>query len=158
MKNKRLDIQGSILNRLIDDAPGVSSESSQQRAYDFSRIKAAVVNDLENLLNTKGFAEPLPPSYKELNSSLYIYGLRDFTAHNPQSPSVRQRLRLEIENAVSRFEPRLRNVSVRIETPARNERTLRFRITGVLVADPLSEQVTFDTYFDLNKGEYVITK
>jgi len=28
----------------------------------------------------------------------------------------------------------------------------------VLFVDPITEPVTFDTYFDLNRGEYVITK
>jgi type VI secretion system protein ImpF len=39
-----------------------------------------------------------------------------------------------------------------------NERTLGFRITGILVVDPITEPVTFDTYFDVIKGEYVISK
>ena len=39
-----------------------------------------------------------------------------------------------------------------METPIQNERNLRFRITGLLVVDPVAEPVTFDTYFDISRG------
>jgi type VI secretion system protein ImpF len=44
-----------------------------------------------------------------------------------------------------------------METPADKERSLRFRITGLLIAEPEAEPVTFDTYFDVNRGQYVIS-
>jgi type VI secretion system protein ImpF len=71
---------------------------------------------------------------------------------------VRQQLRQQIERTISRFEPRLKNVKVNFEISMQNERTLGFRIAGLLVVDPVTEPVTFDTYFDVIKGEYVISK
>ena len=58
----------------------------------------------------------------------------------------RDRLRLEIEATIRRFEPRF--LSVRVHSDRREQRwiaSLRLRIEAVLHADPAPEQVTFDT-------------
>ncbi len=151
-------IQASVLDRLIDREPGVSHEPVRRRSYTIGQIKASVVRDLENLLNTRRNILPPPVEYREVNNSLFVYGLSDFTAKNPRSPSVKQQLRSDIEKTISRFESRLKNVTVHIETADKNERNIRFRISGMLFADPVTEPVTFDTYFDINRGQYVISK
>jgi len=152
------NIQVSILDRLIDHEPNVSSESVQYRLTDFGRVKALVIRDLENLLNSKSIASYPLSGYKGLYNSLYVYGLNDFTSLNPKSPSVKQQLRQEIKNKISQFEPRLKNVSVSIEAPAEGERTVRFKIVGLLILDPIAEPIAFDTYFDMTRGEYTIPK
>lgn len=138
--------------------PGVSREPVQYRLYDITRIKAMVVRDLENLLNTRRNILPVPASYREINNSVFMYGIGDFTSENPRSPSVRRRLRQDIEKTISKFEPRLKNVTVRLEEDLEAGRNLRFRISGLLVVEPEIEPVSFDTYFDTNRGEYVIHK
>lgn len=158
MNQKRQNIQVSILDRLIDLEPGVSHEPVQRRLLNFEQGKASVIRDLENLLNTKRQILPVPAAYKEVNNSLFVYGLRDFTSQNPKSLPVKQKLRQDIEKTISRFEPRLRNVTVQVDLPTQNERNIRFRIIGLLVLDPLAEPITFDTYFDINRGEYIISK
>jgi type VI secretion system protein ImpF len=158
VKEKQENIQASILDRLIDREPQLSRESVQYRHLDFSQIKAAVIRDLENLLNTKSQIMPVPAAYNEVNESVFVYGLSDFTSHNPKSPSVRQVLRQTIEKTISKFEPRLKNVTVQIEAPSEEVRMIRLRITALLVLDPVTEPVTFDTYFDINKGEYTIRR
>ncbi len=157
MNPSNKDVRASLLDRLIDEEPGVSREPVQLRLHSIGQIKAAVIRDLEHLLNTRRMIIVPPPAYVELNQSLYVYGLRDTTSHNPRSPAAMQHLRLEVERTIARFEPRLKNVSVQVETPGAIERTLRFRVTAMLVVEPISEPVAFDTYFDANRGEYVIT-
>ena len=142
----------------MDDEPRVSHEPVQYRLLSIGQIKASVIRDLENLLNTRRQILAPPVAYREVNNSLFVYGLRDFTAQSPKSVSVRQQLRQDIEKTISRFEPRLKNVSIHLETPTQKERNLRFRISGLLVVEPVAEPVTFDTYFDANRGEYVISK
>ena len=138
--------------------PGVSHEPVQRRLLDIRQIKAVVVRDLENLLNTRRRILSVPASYKEINNSVFMYGLGDFTSENPKNSSVRQRLRQDVEKAIARFEPRLKNVTVRLEEDIEKERNLRFRISGLLVVEPETETVSFDTYFDTNRGEYVIER
>ncbi|HUJ90736.1 MAG TPA: type VI secretion system baseplate subunit TssE [Syntrophorhabdales bacterium] len=158
MKEKQESIQASILDRLIDREPQLSSESVQYRLLNFSQVKAAVIRDLENLLNTKSQIMSVPAAYKEVNGSVFVYGLSDFTSHNPKSPSVRQVLRQNMEKTIMKFEPRLKNVNVQIEAPNEEVRTIRLRISALLVLDPVVEPVTFDTYFDINRGEYTIRR
>jgi type VI secretion system protein ImpF len=158
MNQREQNIQASLLDRLIDLDPEVSREPVQYRFITIGQTKALVARDLENILNTKRSVLVPPNSCKEVSNSLFLYGLPDFTAQNPKSAMVRQLLRQQIEKAISRFEPRLKNVKVNFEISMQNERTLGFRITGILVVDPITEPVTFDTYFDVIKGEYVISK
>jgi type VI secretion system protein ImpF len=158
MKPHQQNLKASLLDRLVDHEPGISHEPVRFRFASIGQIKASVVRDLENLLNTKRQIMLPPVAYKEINNSLFVYGLRDFTSQNPRSPAVRQRLRRDIEKTIARFETRLRNVTVQLDTPTRKERNLRFRISGLLVVEPLAEPVTFDTYFDVSRGEYVISK
>ncbi len=141
----------------MDHEPRISHEPIQYRLVGIRAIKASVKRDLEKLLNTRRQILIPPVEYKEVNSSLFVYGLQDFTSQNPRSPSVKQKLRQDVEKTISLFEPRLKNVTVHLETPAQNERNLMFRITGLLVIEPITEPVTFDTYFDVNRGEYIIS-
>ena len=158
MIHNRQNVQASILDRLVDDEPSVSHEPVQYRLLSIGQIKALLIRNLENLLNTRRHIFSPPVEYKELNNSLFVYGLQDFTSKNPRSPSVKLKLRQDVEKAISRFEPRLKNVTVHLETSAQNERNLRFRITGLLVIEPINEPVTFDTYYDINRSEYVISE
>lgn len=150
-------LTASLLDRLIDLEPRVPNEPVQYRLQRIGQIKASVIRDLENLLNTrKNILQP-PSAYREVNTSLFVYGLSDFSAENPKSPAIRQKLRLELEKTIARFEPRLRNPAVRVETQGEDKRRLRFRISATLVVDPVSEPVSFDTYFDVNRSEYRIS-
>jgi type VI secretion system protein ImpF len=151
-------LRASILDRLLDDNPGLSQESVRERRISFGQIEKWLIRDLQNLLNSRQMVVSVPPGFGNLNRSLVSYGLRDFTAQNPVSDPVRQQLRQEIERVISSFEPRLRNVTVRLDTPSEKGQSLRFRVTGVLVAEPLEEPVAFDTYFDMNRGEFTISR
>lgn len=160
MIQKPKDIQASILDRLVDNEPAVSHEPVQHRLFSIGQIKTSIIRDLENLLNTRRQILLPPVAYKEVNNSLYVYGLSDFTSQNPKSLSVKQQLRLDIENTISRFEPRLKNVNIEIEIEKSraDKSSIWFRITGLLVVEPIKEPVTFDTYFDINRGKYIISK
>lgn len=157
MNQRQLNLQASILDRLIDDDPRTPGDSVSYRLLNMAQIKAAVIRDLENLLNTRRQIIDPPAECSALRDSLYSYGLKDFTAENPNSIAILQQLRQDIEQSVARFEPRLRNVRVHLENKNKGDRKLRFRITGLLVVEPISEPVTFDSFFDFNRGECAIT-
>lgn len=157
MIEKNRNVQASILDRLLDYDPKVASESVRDR-LSVRQVKDAVIRDLEFLLNTRRQILLPSPEYSEVHNSLYMYGLQDFTMKNPASTIVRQKLRQVIERTISRFEPRLKNVNVQIEESGQNARDLRFRITAILVIEPITEPVIFDTYFDVSRGEYKIRK
>jgi type VI secretion system protein ImpF len=158
MKENQHIIQASLLDRLIDNEPGTSHEPVQYRLTTFRQVKGAVGRDLENLLNTKNYVSSHCSEYQQLNNSVLTYGMPDFTSANPKSPAVRHKLRQELEKAIAQFEPRLRNVTVRVEDSGTDERNLRFKINALLFLDPAAEPVTFDTFFDVNRCEYSIPK
>jgi type VI secretion system protein ImpF len=151
------NIRASLLDRLIDYEPEVTFEPVQYRLLDMRQIKALVIRDLENLLNTRRTIYPVPAEFIELNKSVLAYGLKDFTSQSTRSTALRKALRQDIERTVARFEPRLKNVKIQIEADQRGN-TLKFRINALLVIEPETEPVQFDTVFDINRSEYVISK
>jgi type VI secretion system protein ImpF len=156
--NDAFNLTSSILDRLVDMEPENRSEPAQYRVVSERRILNQVFRDIENLLNTRCSPIDIPVSFKRLKGSLIRYGLTDSTAKNPESSRVRKELCKEIEKTIALFEPRLKNPIVRIETRVGKKRELSFRISGVLVVEPLAEPVSFDTFFDINQSRYVISK
>lgn len=152
------DIRASLLDRLITPEQTASGEPVRYHAATFRELRAAVCRDLENLLNTRNFVSSELGEFRQLSSSLFVYGLRDFTSSNPRSPLLKQQLRQELEKVIGCFEPRLHNVNIRIQEPEGDDRNLRFKITGLLLADSVAEPVAFDTIFDINRCEYSIPK
>ena len=96
MRQLQTRLHASVLDRLIDYNPELSNEPVESQTVDSRSIMEAVARDIENLLNTRRNILTPPPTYKELLSSLYTYGLSDFSAENPASPKVRQRLQKDI--------------------------------------------------------------
>jgi type VI secretion system protein ImpF len=96
---------------------------------------------------------------KEVNRSVYLYGLPDFTAYSLASPNDKVKLIRQLQNAVKVFEPRIAKVRiVPLDDVAglTKTRTLRFRIEGLLLMDPVPEHVSFDTVLQLTSGEYEV--
>ncbi len=151
------NVQVSLLDRLVDLDPEAGHESVQFRLADFNHIQTLVKRDLENLLNTRcGLAEK-SKTYPETFRSVLYYGLRDYSADTPGSIGVRDKMIKDVERAIQRFEPRIKNVKVRLDIDDDTQRSLSFQISGLLVVDPIREPVTFDSYYDPIKKGYVIS-
>ncbi len=146
----------TVLDRLIDDEPNVSSEAPASRQKSLRQLKAAVRRDLEWLLNTRQMVDAVPPDLKETTRSLAVYGLPDFTSYSIKSPSERNRVRRALENAISTFEPRLEDVTVSLDPMHETERVIRFRVDARLKVDPVPEPITFDTVLQLGSGQYLV--
>ena len=151
-------LQTSILDRLIDREPELPAEPVPRRLATLDSISQAVLRDLENLFNTRGGAPALPESRHQVQGSIFSYGTRDFSSENTRSNAVRLQIRSEIERLLLQFEPRLRNVAVRLDTGPETGRTLHFRIEALLQVEPQPAPLTFDTCLDINNGTYSILK
>ena len=156
--DNEIKITPSVFDRLIDYEPQKKSgEVPASRQKNLRELKQSVKRDLEWLLNTRQNAEGVPDGLKELKNSLAAYGLPDFTALNPKNMHHQIELRKKLEDAIGIFEPRLTNVTVRLEpTVHEGERALRFRIDAHLRVEPTPEPVTFDTVLQLLSGEYIV--
>jgi type VI secretion system protein ImpF len=147
----------SILDRLIDTEPNNSYEAPMTRAESVRAVKTALRRDLEWLLNTRRIAEEPSPALKELNRSLYVFGLPDLVGFSLSAAKDRTRLLRVLQNTIRIFEPRLANVRiVPLDQTEPGRHTLAFRIDGLLIMDPAPEHVSFDTVLELSKGEYMV--
>jgi len=143
----------SVLDRLIDKEPRMASEAPLTRTQSVRMMKAAVQRDLEWLLNSRRiFLEP-DENLKELNRSVYVYGLPDFSSYGAASAPDRAKLIRQLMAAIKLFEPRLLSVRlVPIESNETGIQELRFRIEGLLAMDPAPEPVSFDTVVELRSS------
>jgi len=153
---KERPVSLSVLDRLIDQEPERKLELPLTRAQSLRELKAAVRRDLEWLLNTRRMIVPVPDSLKELQRSLFIYGLPDISSLYLHSSDAQEILLRSIKQAVNLFEPRLLNVKVVLEPTADEARIIRFGIEGLLRIDPAPEPVIFDTVLEPVSGQYQI--
>ncbi|MEX0712952.1 MAG: type VI secretion system baseplate subunit TssE [Pirellulales bacterium] len=136
----------SLLDRLIDSEPDVSTEPAWSRSQGLRELKESVKRDLEALLNTRQTLSDLPADFVEAAQSILTYGLPDLTSSSIVSLEDRERLRRSVEDAIRRFEPRLMKVRVSLrEAASEADRTLRLMVDAWLRLDPDPEPVTFDT-------------
>jgi type VI secretion system protein ImpF len=150
-------LQPSLLDRLLDDRPRESREADDGGARDVARIKESVKRDLEWLLNSKRPVAVLPDDLGHIRQSLLTYGLPDFTTTSLNSSAAQEALRRAVEEAISRFEPRLTAVTVTMEAGRGDaERTIRFRIEAMLRVEPEPEPVAFDSVLQLNTRAFVV--
>ncbi len=146
----------SVLDRLLDFEPDVSTEPPASRAKSLREFRQAVRRDLEWLLNTRQLVQQVPEGMTELSRSLVSYGLPDFTSASSESTDDQWLMRQAIEETIRTFEPRLQDVTVTLEPARGSERAMHFRIDAMLVVDPAPEPVTFDTALQLVNGEYKV--
>lgn len=136
----------SVLDRLLDDEPDRKKEAERPTSQGLRLLRHAMRRDLENLLNTRQRAIELPSELEELHRSIADFGIPDITGTNLAAASARRHLIRSIEAAIRRFEPRFKSVRVAlVESEDPLDRVLRFRIDGMVYAEPLPESVVFDS-------------
>jgi type VI secretion system protein ImpF len=146
-------ITNSVLDRLIDQEPENRMENPLSRSQSVRLLKSAVRRDLEWLLNTRRIAVPPDEGLKELDRSVYNYGLPDLSTLTMASPADRNRLVRQIVATIGQFEPRLANVRlVMVETDNAAKKDVRLRIEAMLRMDPVPEPISFDTLIELKSG------
>src|SRR5262249_24036685 len=148
----------SVLDRLLDDNPEVSSEPAKNRAQLLPDMKLPARRDLENLLNARRRNLVPPPGLSELADSLLSYGIPDFSGTGPATAKDREAFCRVIEGIIRENEPRLVRVAVELAAnPEAADRTLRFRIDALLRADPAPEPVIFDSTLEPATTQFELT-
>jgi type VI secretion system protein ImpF len=148
-------LKASIIDRLIDpDSEG----TSWRPGYSVDQMVDSVRRDLENLLNTHMNETELPPEFVEVRNSIVAYGLPDLVSNQSAGPTVIERIRTTLEEAIAQFEPRLSNVRAKILKPEAGVLLrLEFEIHATLRVDP-SPDVAFITILKLTTGETSIQR
>lgn len=156
MRESEIRITPSIVDRLLDFEPKVSSEAPKSRSQGVRELKQSVRRDLEWLLNTRHSAEKVPEGLEEVSKSIAIYGLPDFTGLSSKNIDDRKTLIRNIETALRTFEPRFMNLKVTLVESDDHSRGVKFQIQAVLRVEPTPEPVVFDTVLQVGSGEFKV--
>ena len=90
---------------------------------------------------------------EELQISLVNYGIPDITGADLGAAGNRADFAGVIEQILRDFEPRFKSVHVEmLDNPDPTQRTLRFRIEGLLHAEPAPEPIVFDSALEPATG------
>lgn len=148
----------SVLDRLIDLEPDNRMESPLSRSQSVRLLKSAVRRDLEWLLNSRRICDPPDEGLKEINRSVYTYGLPDLSSLTMAASGDRNRLVKQILSTINLYEPRLANVRlVVVETPDSAKKDVHLRVEAMLRMDPVPEPISFDTVIELKSGNCRLT-
>jgi type VI secretion system protein ImpF len=129
-----LNLKPSVLDRLVDVSLNGAASGSW---YTPEEMMESVRRDLENLLNTRKTCQGLCDGLPEVTNSLITYGVADSASLKVNTASQRKRVARELEEAISRFEPRVSRLKVTIGEPAtRKDRVLRLHLSGTLDIEP----------------------
>ena len=152
-------VKQSLLDRLCSTPtePGSPYRAeSVARTASYRQFREGVKRDIEWLLNTRQISDPRVQELPGVAVSVYNYGLPDITSIGLHSSRDRDRLLKTLETTIRIFEPRISDVRVTLEPALTDARTLRFRIDGILRADPAPEPVTFNTILEISSGQYEV--
>lgn len=142
----------SLLDRLLDDQPGVSRDAAPQ-PFGGVTPKAALARDLEALLNTRVSDLVGIGAFPLASRSMLTFGIPDFSGLSLLSADDRETLRERVRRTIGAHEPRLAQVRVTLDALPSAERQLRFRVDAVL-CKPYEGSVRFDAVLDLASSAY----
>lgn len=141
----------SFIDRLSAD------DTSGERSL--TALREGLRRDLEALLNTRHRLLSVPGELEELEGSLLGYGLDDFTNESHPSEDFQDEFVERVEQLLRRFEPRLGRFEVIVVSDADQlDRTLRFRITGVVTLAGSPHELHFDSHIDPVRGHFVVRR
>ncbi len=148
-----LSLRPSVIDRLLGAAsPGGGGAES---VGSVAQTQAAVLRDLEWLLNTRRIYTGVGEGRPELEKSLYRYGLADVTSLERGSSVSAGLLARDLAESIRLFEPRLSQVRVTARTEADPaSRVVRFLVEAMLDIDPEPMPVAFDTRLEVGRGNF----
>ena len=146
------DLIPTILDRL---APQEEKRGELGFRRHRGAVEASIARDLEMLLNTRREEFLVPPEFEQTATSIVNFGVPDLTKCGSLRTAPEQaKLCRWIEEAIRNFEPRLRNVAVRVIDRENVTPVLRFRVEAK--AEFASERIAFDLGLKRDSGELAI--
>jgi len=144
-------LRPGVLDRLM--LPEGGAVRARLHEVDGRDLCAAVARDLDWLLNTKRWLPEDLADFPEANQSILTYGLPDLSTFSWRNAGDSSAIARLLEETIRRFEPRLRERSVKVtplESNDVDDFRLRFRIDATLEVDPIVLPVSFDTSVDFD--------
>jgi type VI secretion system protein ImpF len=158
--NPRERLQPFLFDRLMDDTPGASKESREKNVMSTQQLKAALLRDLGDLLNT---AAPVSSEgiteFPNIAASVLNYGVPDLTGLTASAVTGAS-LERDILHAIQLFEPRLEKKSVNVRVLADQEgahpNAIVLEIRGQVIANSLPEMLYIKSELDLESGQLAV--
>jgi len=146
-----IDLIPSLLDRL---APAEEKEG-ELGARGQRDVERSIARDLEMLLNTRREEFLVPPEFEQTATSIVNFGVPDLTGCGSlRSGPEQAKLCRWIEEAIRNFEPRLRNVEVRVVDRENVTPILRFRIEAK--AEFSVQRIAFDVGLKRDSAELAV--
>lgn len=137
-----------LFERLTDLNPEVLEEIPSFKYYSKEDAKVSIENHLLIILQTRTGAKredyeeslfdkswkPLPPN---------LFGVPDYMEYDPTNKDNWQKIQLSYKKAIECYEPRLKNVTVKVIEFDQKQQRLKLDIQGTMWADDFEEEVTF---------------
>lgn len=149
-----------LLDRLMDERnPAGAAAHPAGEGLNIDQIKDHVARDLEALLNTRA---ALPAAVFErfplARASILNYGLVDFAGFCLSSEEDRAAVCAGLKSAIEAHEPRLKEVSARLELAEGSVNRLDFIIHARLELDAGGDTVNFSAVLQPSSLHYAIRK
>src|SRR5215467_1765770 len=145
----QVEISGSLLDKL---APREDAAGSR---FSADSIEESIIRDLEMLLNTRREEFLVPPEFEQTAASIVNFGIPDPAKCGSLRFGPEQaKLCRWIEEAIRNFEPRLRNVAVRVVDRDNVAPILRFRVEAK--AEYTSEKLAFELGLKRDSGQLAV--
>ncbi len=145
------------------NVPNAMIESSQHRIVSMRRLRECVLRDVASLLNALNLETQVDlERYPHVQRSVLNYGMRSLAGLAAAAVDAVQTA-AGIEEAIRRFEPRLRKVRVTPETRAGKQdgrqdgHQLSFRIDAELWGQPVPQQLVLRTRIETDTGNVVVS-
>ncbi|HEX8755748.1 MAG TPA: type VI secretion system baseplate subunit TssE [Steroidobacteraceae bacterium] len=141
------------------NVPNAMIESSQHRNVSMRRLRECVLRDVASLLNALNLETHLElQRYPHVQRSVLNYGMRSLAGLSAAAVDA-VKTAAGIEEAIRRFEPRLRKVHVAPETleGRRDGHQLSFRIDAELWGQPVPQQLVLRTRIETDTGNVIVS-
>ncbi len=146
-KLKRLAVPAPLFDRLCD-APQEEAGWGIHPVLDLEHLKLSIQDEVTLITNSRRVDSGLTDSAQDVTDEAYnalpqAFGLHDFNHIDVSNQLGRNRMERQIEEVISRFEPRLAHVRVKVIELLRAENTLICEVTADMVMGEFRERITF---------------
>lgn len=143
-----------LFERLADSDPQAGEEEARPfRVHDVQALKVSVGRELGRMLNTRRHGRRGEGGDE---MTVLDYGVPDFSSLSAASGEDQRRLAETVAAAVAAFEPRLRDVRVRVERLRQEDHALLLRVEARLAVGTLAEPVSFPVLVRAKSGEALL--
>jgi type VI secretion system lysozyme-like protein len=139
-----------LFERLVDEDPYTPFEARPFRIYDTRGVLASVQRELMRLLNTR--CPSRTKAGMPQDGTILDYGIPDFSYRSAASETDARELARVLENAITAYEPRLRQVHVEASPAPGNQSAVVGVISAMLVVGAINEPVSFPLVLSLKSG------